>query len=283
MLKLKELGNASFFHRNREYMEVSMKSISLYEDLSTPIHRLAPLSKLLYVITVLLLPVIWGRKEVTVGCIILSIGVLLIGSVLRKTLPIIGCSAFVILTVVLIQGLFRAENVTPVWTIGSLTFYKEGLVFALGIGINIINLLLGFSVLILTTKPSDLVEALVRKGLSPKIGYVLSSVFQIIPQMSTTMATITDAQRSRGMETEGKLLTRIKAFIPLMGPVVMNSLVATRERAIALEVRGFNSKKKKSFLNVYKPTKVDYMITIILLVLIILSVVGRILLWRHLL
>ena len=260
-----------------------MKSISLYEDLSTPIHHIDPMSKLLYIVTVLLLPVIWGSKWVTIGCIVFSIGILGVGCVIKKTMPIIGCSVIVILTVVLIQGLFRAENITPIFNIGGLIFYKEGLVFAAGVGVNVINMLLAFSVLILTTKPSDLVEALVRKGLSPKIGYVLSSVFQIIPQMSATMATITDAQRSRGMETEGNLLTRIKAFIPLIGPVVMNSLISTRERAIALEVRGFNSERKKSFLNSYKPTKVDGIIKIVLLCFILLSVIGRILIWQHLL
>ena len=62
-----------------------------------------------------------------------------------------------------------------------------------------------------------------------------------------TMHTITDAQRSRGMETEGNLLVRIKAFLPLISPVVMSALTATRERAIALEVRGFGVKGTKTW------------------------------------
>ena len=254
-----------------------MKSISLYEDLSTPIHKVEPLSKVLYIMVTLLLPIIWGHKGVTVGCILGSIILLVIGKVLKKTVPILGCSAFMIITVIVIQGLFRVGNVTPLVKIGTLVFYKEGLYFAFGIGLNVVNLLLAVCVLVLTTKPSDLVEALVRIGLSPKIGYVLSSVFQMIPQMATTMSTITDAQRSRGMETEGNLYKRIKAFFPLIGPVVMNSLIATRERAIALEVRGFNAKTKRSYLNQYQPTQVDKMIRVILLILLGGSLIGRIL------
>lgn len=259
-----------------------MKTISLYENLQTPIHRLEPLGKLLYILTVLLLPVIWGSKIAACCCIIFSLGILLTGKVLRKTLPIMGFSFFVILTVLVIQGLFRAENITPLWQIGPFTFYQEGIYFALGIGLNVINLLLAFSILVLTTKPSDLVEALMRIGLSPKIGYVLSSVFQIIPQMSATMETITDAQRSRGMETEGHLITRLKAFFPLIGPVVMNSLITTRERAIALEVRGFNSRRPKSFLNPYKPTKADTYFKIMLCLFLLGSIIGRILIWQNL-
>lgn len=52
--------------------------------------------------------------------------------------------------------------------------------------------------------------------------------------MSGTMNTIMDAQRSRGLETEGNLITRAKSFLPLISPVVMSSLINTRERAIAL-------------------------------------------------
>ncbi len=106
-----------------------------------------------------------------------------------------------------------------------------------------------FGVLILTTKPDDLVEALLQKGLSPKFGYVLLSVLQIIPQMVALTGKITDAQRARGMETEGGLWMRFKSFLPLLGPVVLNSLTETRERSIALEIRGFNAKGKRTFLN----------------------------------
>jgi len=93
------------------------------------------------------------------------------------------------------------------------------------------------------------------------------------------MRTITEGQRSRGMETEGKLLTRIKAFIPLIAPVIMSSLINTKERALALEVRGFNSKNRKTFLNDEVKTVADRYIQIALLIVIAAAVVWRIKLW----
>ena len=74
-------------------------------------------------------------------------------------------------------------------------------------------MLLSFATFVLSTKPADLVEALEKSGFSKRFGYIINSVFQIIPQMTGTMSTIMDAQRSRGMETEGSLLVRAKAFI----------------------------------------------------------------------
>ncbi len=98
------------------------------------------------------------------------------------------------------------------FSIRSSHFYKEGLIFAAEIALNVCNIILAFCVLILTTKSSDMIEELVRKGFSPRMGYVFVSLFQLIPQMTSRMATITDAQRSRGMETEGSMLVRLKAF-----------------------------------------------------------------------
>lgn len=134
------------------------------------------------------------------------------------------------------------------FSIGVITFYREGVLFAVRIGCNILNMLLSFGIFVLTTSPQELVDELEKSGFSPKFGYIINSVFQILPQMMATRDVIADAQRSRGMETEGNMLVRIKAFLPLISPVVMSSLINTRERAIALEVRGFGRKQKKTWL-----------------------------------
>ncbi|WFR55537.1 energy-coupling factor transporter transmembrane component T [Anaerocolumna sp. AGMB13025] len=256
-----------------------MKSISLYEDKKTLLNKIAPESKLLYIVTAILVPALLHSRWAGIGFIGASIILLAVGKVLRKTLPLLGVSGFVLLTVLIIQGIFRAGNTVPLFQVGPVTFYKEGVYFALGILTNVINILLSFCVLILTTKPSDLIENFIRRGFSPRFGYVFLSVFQIIPQMTETMSTITDAQRSRGMETEGNLFVRMKAFIPLISPVIMSSLINTKERALALEVRGFNSKHKKTYLNEERKTGADIYIQIGLLLGILAAFVGRIMIW----
>ena len=97
--------------------------------------------------------------------------------------------------------------------------------------------------------------------------------------MMGTMHTITDAQRSRGMETEGNLLVRIKAFLPLISPVVMSALTATRERAIALEVRGFGAKGTKTWLHPHQKAKTDRIFSWLCIAGLILALAGRIYLW----
>lgn len=256
-----------------------MKSISLYVEKNTILNRIAPESKILYIVTAIAVPALLGSRWLSLGFIVLSFLLLAIGKVLKKSVPILSVSGFVLLTVLIIQGIFRTGNTVPLFSIGPVTFYKEGVSFAAGIVINVMNILMSFAVLTLTTKPSDMIENFIRRGFSPRFGYVIISVFQIIPQMTETMSTIMDAQRSRGMETEGNLLVRIKAFIPLISPVIMSSLINTRERALALEVRGFNSKHKKTFLNEERKTGADAFIQIGLLLCIVAALVWRILKW----
>lgn len=252
-----------------------MKSIGLYTDIKSVVHSLDPISKLYYIAFSIFMPIILPSIQVSIVCVAFSFALLIAGRVFTKTFPAIGVVLFTLLTVVLIQGLFRPGNTTVFFHIGPLTFYKEGLLFALALSLKVINIVSSFMILVLTTKPSDLVESLVRKGMSPRIGYVVSSVFQIIPEMMAAMETIADAQRARGMETEGRLTVRIRAFFPLLGPVVLGSLINTKERAMALEVRGFNSKSSKTHLFEQKQYHFSTVIQWGILIVIICALVWR--------
>lgn len=252
-----------------------MRQLSLYTERNTVVHRMHPITKLIYIIVAILLPWALPSDQVLTVSILVSFVILSAGRVLKQVVPLFMFSGFVLVTVVLIQGLFRAGNHTPVLQLGGWIFYQEGLRHALAICLQVVNILGAFSILVLTTKPTDLIEALVRKGLSPKIGYVLSSVLQIIPQMIGSMETIMDAQRSRGLEMEGNLAKRIKAFVPLIGPVVMTSLINVRERAMALEARGFTAKIPKTFLRQNPELASDYLIQAALVVLLLAAGVWR--------
>jgi energy-coupling factor transport system permease protein len=256
-----------------------MKSISLYVDQDTYLTRLHPFAKLFYILAAVTIPLIGGGMVLYGPCLVISFCLLIGGKIIKKAFPLIAFSFTIILTVFLIHGLFNQENVQVLFTLGPLIFYKEGLLYASKIGLNILNMLLAFAVFVLTTRPAALVDDLEQVGFSPRFGYMICSVFQIIPQMMGTMNTIMDAQRSRGMETEGNLFVRAKAFIPLISPVVNSSLINTRERAIALEVRGFDSRQKKTFLQEHKLRGEDKSFIAFMVLLLIASVLWRILQW----
>ena len=255
-----------------------MKSISLYVDKDTYLTRMHPFTKLCYIFTAIVASLVAGKLLAFAAFIGISLVMLISGKIIRKVFPLIAFSFTILITIFLIHGLFNHENATLLFAAGPLKFYQEGMLYALRISLNVLNMLLAFAVFVLTTRPVELVEDLERIGFSPKIGYVVSSVFQIVPQMSGTMNTIMDAQRSRGLETEGSLLTRAKSFLPLISPVVMSSLINTRERAIALEIRGFEAGQKKTYLREDKMKNSDRIWCVILLLLIFAAIAIRILL-----
>ena len=254
-----------------------MKNISLYIDQGSWLNKMHPYTKLLYILTAIMIPLTGGKLWLFPVMIVSSLVLLASGKILKRALPLVAFSFTLIVVIFLIQGLFNYNNETVLFSVGVITFYKEGMLFATRIGCNILNMLLSFGIFVLTTSPQELVDELEKSGFSPRFGNVINSVFQILPQMMATKDTITDAQRSRGMETEGNLRVRIKAFLPLISPVVMSSLINTRERAIALDVRGFGRKQKKTWLYDRPKYKWDPVIRVILVVLMIITIVWRIL------
>jgi len=160
--------------------------------------------------------------------------------VLRRLLAV---AVVVLLPVVVlllaVQGFVNPANRTVAIAAGPVALYREGLAIAALAAARIACLVTATFLLSFTTRPADLAEALVQRGLSPRMGYVVQSALQVIPQTLETADRIRDAQAARGLEVEGSLLRRARAYLPLLLPLVLSSLVATQERAMALEVRGF--------------------------------------------
>ena len=253
-----------------------MSSLSLYVDKGSWLNRLHPYTKLLYILAAISIPLIGGKLWLFPIIVLCSVALLISGRCLRKAIPLIVFSFTMILVIFLVQGLFYHANAQVLFRIGALTFYEEGVLYASRISFNILNMLFSFAVFVLTTSIPEFVDELEKSGFSPKFAYVITSVFQIVPQMMKTKDTIVDAQRSRGMETEGKLLTRVKAFLPLISPVVMSALINTRERAIALEVRGFGRKNKKTVLSDRKKRPIDIALGVLQILLIAAVIVWRV-------
>ncbi len=253
-----------------------MKEMTLYVKKDTCLTRLHPFVKAMYVLTAIGAPLIGGARWFFLFAILCSLLLLVLGGVCKKVMPLVGFSLPLLLTIFLIHGMFHKSNATLLWQWGPLAFYQEGVLYALKIALNILNMLFAFGLFVLTTNPVRLVNAMEQKGFSPRMGYMLLSVFQILPHMMGEVQTIWDAQRSRGVRTEGNLLHRAKAFLPLMGPLVSGTLINTRERAIALEVRGFTSNKEKTYLSLEKFRKTDQICMAVLWLLLLTVLAWRV-------
>ena len=155
-----------------------------------------------------------------------------------------------------IQGCYSPKNVT---FIADLRFAKvglEGVLYAAKIISTLLVFLGSFYIMNKTTYTGKLVAALTATGLPPKAGYLVLASLNVVPQMQRRMSVIQEAQSARGVETGGGIIARVKAYIPLLGPVVMSSLTDAQERGMTLETRGFGitGVKQTSYVEVTKST-----------------------------
>jgi energy-coupling factor transport system permease protein len=97
-------------------------------------------------------------------------------------------------------------------------------------------------------------------GLPYRASFIFITTFQSLPQLNKEMHQIMDAQRARGLETEGSLWKRFSSFIPIMVPVVANSIMKVQQQAIALETRGFNAPGEKTIYRDLKRSSADHIL-----------------------
>ena len=83
------------------------------------------------------------------------------------------------------------------------------------------------------------------------------SAVQMVPRMQERAGSILQAQQARGLAIEGSFGRRLRALVPLIGPVVLGSLVDVRERTYALEARGFGARPGRTAYRIVADPAVD--------------------------
>jgi energy-coupling factor transport system permease protein len=214
------------------------------------VHRLNPLTKAtLATVTAIGAVVLGGLLGPAVLVAVAVIGPALvagvIGQLARLTLLL---SLPIALSALLVNVFFFPGGTTVLFQIGPITATAEGLAFALEILARILAISGAVTLFYLTTRPSDLVIDLERRGVSPRVGFVANASVQTVPAMVERAGQITAAQRARGLDTEGSIWRRVRGIVPIVGPVILGSIAEIEERAMALEARGFGRPGRRTLL-----------------------------------
>jgi energy-coupling factor transport system permease protein len=130
-----------------------------------------------------------------------------------------------------------------------------------------------------TTGNKEIARALDASGMNHIITYVFMSSLQMIRVLGRNGRTIMNAQRARGVETEGNILIRARAFFPLLVPLSLGSITAAEERVLALESRGFNVKGGKTHIFELNRSPYDKAAKVIAWTVTCIVLVWRILAW----
>jgi energy-coupling factor transport system permease protein len=130
-----------------------------------------------------------------------------------------------------------------------------------------------------TTEVEDLMISLQQKKVSHVVSYIVLSTLQMIPDMVKRSKVIMQAQQARGIETEGSIYLRVRAFFPSLGPLIISSISELEERAVTLEVRGFSASVEKTFLKDIQSRNIDRILSIGFVLISVACLGWRIYLW----
>lgn len=187
---------------------------------------------------------------------------------------------WIILITFIINVLFTSG--TPLFKLGPISVSEEGVIVALRMAARLSLLVLGTSLLTLTTSPVALTDGI--EGLmSPfkKLGFpahelamMITIALRFIPTLIDETDKILKAQMARGADFEsGNIMNRAKNMVPLIVPLLLNSINRADELSIAMEARCYHGDQGRTKLNPLKMENKDVIVfgvTILYFVLIVL-------------
>lgn len=223
-------------------------TLGQYYPEQSVIHRLDARTKilgtLLYIIEIFLVNSFAGF-----GLVILALGILIGISRVPVRFIFKGLKAVVfIILLTFVLNLFMFDG-TVLWHWKFLTITYEGLYRSCFMALRLILLIIGTSMLTLTTKPMELTDGLEkllkpfnRFGLpSHEIALMMSIALRFIPTLLEETDKIMKAQQARGADFEsGNLIQRVKNMIPILIPLFVGSFRIAQDLALAMEARCYH-------------------------------------------
>jgi energy-coupling factor transport system permease protein len=197
-----------------------------------------------------------------------------------------GMKAIVfILIITAVFNLFLTPGETLV-TVWRFTITKEGLQTAVMMAIRLSFLIIGSSVMTLTTTPNSLTDGL-EKLMKPlkhlkvpvhEIAMMMSIALRFIPILLEETDKIMKAQIARGADFEsGNLIKKAKAMVPLLVPLFISAFRRANDLAMAMEARCYRGGEGRTKMKplVYKQR--DYVAYGVLIAYFVACVLIRIL------
>ncbi|GEB49240.1 MULTISPECIES: energy-coupling factor transporter transmembrane component T family protein [Streptomyces] len=217
---------------------------------TSPIHRLNPVTKLVFAFSVTVCgfahtSALW---PLALLLLVLLPAIVYAGALRRFTQLLALFSAPVVVALFLVQGFFYPGAERVIAALGPARLSYEGLIFAAQTALHIMVLVASFLFLLLTTSPSRLMSAMTQRGMSPKIVYVISAALQIGPAFAARAQRILQAQQAHGLVIRG-LRGRVRALVPLAGPLILGAFTEIGDRAAAMETRAFGVTRRPTSLS----------------------------------
>ena len=257
-------------------------TLGQYYQTESVIHKLDPRVKiggtLLYIISLFIFESAWGYVLAAV-----FLGMVIKLSKVPFKFMVRGMKAILfILLITVAFNLFLTPG-EPVLTVWKLRITKEGIGVAISMALRLSFLIIGSSVMTLTTTPNNLTDGL-EKMLGPlkvikvpvhEVAMMMSIALRFIPILLEETDKIMKAQIARGADFEsGNIFKRAKALVPLLVPLFISAFRRANDLAMAMEARCYRGGDGRTKMKPLVYKKIDFIAYFVILVYL----VGKVLL-----
>jgi energy-coupling factor transport system permease protein len=217
-------------------------NLFLYLDRASPIHRLDPRTKIFLLLGSFVAAVLFFQPVPLFPLLV----ILLLYGAIGRSLGNLRRIWFLLLSIALVSTVswsVFARGSTPLfWRVT-----WEGLRYGIGAAIKIDSMIIAGLIFLSTTRTEEIVLGLIRLRVPYQAAFAFSLAIRMVPTIIGTAVTVTEAQRSRGLDlTSGGPAARLRKHIPLLVPIFLQTLRSTDQLAKALESRGFGARRERT-------------------------------------
>lgn len=213
----------------------------VFRRVESPFHKLDPRTKLLISLEFFAISLL-AFAIIQVAIVLASV---LFVAVYAKSLKRIGRT---ILMSAGFAGFIFAINL----------LFGVGLISSLLYALRFLAIVSSTSIFFVTTSPDELEHTMKWLGVPRDIVFAFVTAVRFIPVIMLDAFQIMDAQKSRGLELEkGNFVKRIRNMVPILVPLVVNSVVRSGELAEAMESRAYGATPKPTSLYKLRLTRKD--------------------------
>lgn len=257
-------------------------TIGQYYPAESPIHRMDARLKLavtfIYIVSLFVI-----NSFIGYAFALLCLGLVIRVSKVPLRFMLKGLKSIIIIILFTVFiNLFMTQGETVLLQVGVVKVTLEGVLLASKMCIRLVMLIIGSSVLTLTTTPIQLTDA-IEYILKPfkkigvpahEIAMMMTIALRFIPTLLDETDKIMKAQQARGADFDtGNLMQKAKALIPILVPLFISAFRRAEELAMAMEARCYHGDENRTRMNVMKMKGSDYRAAIFVMIYLV-AVIG---------
>lgn len=235
----------------------------------SPLHKMDPRIKFLMTLVIFTIAIMFMDLIPLLFVFLLQVPLVFLGRIQREWAKSLKGGIFLAIIIFVSNLLsfyfFRGRHLT-----------SENVEFALSLTVRFLALITSFSLFFLTTSPDKLSLALEKARIPFEFNFAFITAIRFVPVLADEAQSIMDAQRSRGLELDrGSFLSRIRKYIPILLPLIINSIRRSLELAEAMESRAFGASTTRTNLYELKMRKEDFVALALSLIALALALYVR--------